>query len=482
MTTRQKYATIFRLVIALLLVTCLVLAIGCKAPDASGPETPPVAPEPTSTPTPEPTKEPAPEPTKEPEPEPTKEPTPEPTKEPAPEPTKEPEPEPTKEPAPEPIVYTELGDKGLIVFEGKDSESSDYDIYVMNPDGTFVTKISRSSEDDRFPRWSPDGSKIAYSTKQGDKWNICVMNANGTGNKVLTKSLYNDMHPAWSPDGKKLVFTSDRLKGYELHTMDAATGDNVIMLTNDSAYKLFPHWSPDGTGIIYSARYAADNYDVYRMSATGGDFELLVADTGDQLYSRYSPQGDRISYVTYAGNLPAVYQITAPTWDAQIGGTAGIWTDWCTDGDTLLGIAVGGTGGAFVMISPDGSYDDRIESELRSLGYPCQMPDPTLQPSYQMPDQIAATKVKWISDMDATGTIYTFSGKVTNSHSEYSLVNVKVVARMLDKNQNLIKEVPIQVGTGTLGPEEYRNYSGKTTYTDKFKYYTLVLTYTWETN
>jgi hypothetical protein len=472
-TSRSKYIATFRLAATVLLVIYLVFSIGCKTPDGSEPAAPPVAPEPT--------KEPAPEPTKEPTPEPTKEPAPEPTKEPTPEPTKEPAPEPTKEPDPEPVVYTTLSDKGLIVFEGKDSGNSDYDIYVMNPDGSFLTKLTRSTNDDRYPRWSPDGSKIAYCTKQGDKWNICVMNADGTGSKVLTESLYNDEYPAWSPDGKKLVFTSDRLKGHEIHVMDAATGENMVTLTSDNYYQQYPDWSPDGAYITHSAWHAG-SFDIYRIMAGGGGLELVVDGRGNQMFPRYSPQGDRISYSTDAGNTPTVYLVSAPDWDTKTGGTPGTTPSWTADGNGHLVETVTGTKQAFITITPNGDYINHIVPGLEIIGFPHQMPDPTLQPPFQIPDQIDATKVKWISEFSLTGSRITLFGKVVNNHPEYSLENVAVIIRLLDENNKLVQELSIPVGAGTLGPGDNRNYKSEPIDQDSYKVYTQWLTYTWKTS
>ena len=90
--------------------------------------------------------------------------------------------------------------------------------------------------------------------------------------------------------------------------------------------------------------------------------------------------------------------------------------------------------------------------------------------------------MKWVTETAGTGVTVTFSGRVTNSHPEYTLENVMVVARMLDQDANLIDEIQIQVGTGTLAPGENRNYSGTGKENKDFRYYTLVLTYTWKTS
>lgn len=71
------------------------------------------------------------------------------------------------------------------------------------------------------PIYSPNGLKIAFiSTHDGDP-EIFVMNPDGTGVKKLTDNTHVDAAPSWSPDGGKIVFTSDRSGSFELYRMNA---------------------------------------------------------------------------------------------------------------------------------------------------------------------------------------------------------------------------------------------------------------------
>ena len=84
------------------------------------------------------------------------------------------------------------------------SGDGDYEIYVMNADGTGQTNLTRESQtEDHGPAWSPDGTKIAFSS-EGD---IYVMNADGSAQTRLTRDAQYDVSPDWSPDGSKLALT-----------------------------------------------------------------------------------------------------------------------------------------------------------------------------------------------------------------------------------------------------------------------------------
>ena len=76
------------------------------------------------------------------------------------------------------------------------------------------------------------GSQPAGATN----FDLFVINADGSGLVQLTSDPGGDGKPAWSPDGERIVFTSDRTGVGQVHVMDA-DGGNVTQLTFDNAWK-----------------------------------------------------------------------------------------------------------------------------------------------------------------------------------------------------------------------------------------------------
>lgn len=110
--------------------------------------------------------------------------------------------------------------------------------------GSRVTNLTCNLANDRdVVAWSPDGRKIAFVSYRDGNMEIYVMNADGSGVTRLTNHPGSDAHPAWSPDGRKIAFQSDRDGNSEIYVMNA-DGSGVTRLTYSPAYDGEPAWSP----------------------------------------------------------------------------------------------------------------------------------------------------------------------------------------------------------------------------------------------
>ena len=84
-------------------------------------------------------------------------------------------------------------------------------IKIMDADGENCHLLFEGEGPQRTPQWSPDGKQIVFSMRSKDhnNWNIFVINVDGTGLKNLTDSTRFAADPSWSPDGKKIAFATD---------------------------------------------------------------------------------------------------------------------------------------------------------------------------------------------------------------------------------------------------------------------------------
>ena len=88
-----------------------------------------------------------------------------------------------------------------------------------------MAQVRESS--DFYPAWSPDGTKIAFTSDRDGIPKIYVMNADGTNQTRITDNPASDEAPAWSPDGSKIAFTSDRDGNPEIYVMNADGTDQT---------------------------------------------------------------------------------------------------------------------------------------------------------------------------------------------------------------------------------------------------------------
>jgi Tol biopolymer transport system component len=119
------------------------------------------------------------------------------------------------------------------------------EIYLIDADGkSKPTRLTNNAEEERAPSWSPDGKRIVFSCRRGGPdFEICVMNSDGTGQVQLTDNTIGDLTPSWSPDGKKIVFHR-RIGGrgqFQLILINA-DGTGEKQLTFPPGLNAFPNW------------------------------------------------------------------------------------------------------------------------------------------------------------------------------------------------------------------------------------------------
>ena len=124
--------------------------------------------------------------------------------------------------------------------------SASTEIYVIDAAGTgSPTRLTNNTEEERAPGWSPDGKRIVFSCRRGGPdFEICVMNADGTGQMQLTDNNVPDLTASWSPDGRRIVFHR-RVGGrgqFQLFSVNA-DGTGEVQLTFPPGLNAFPNWS-----------------------------------------------------------------------------------------------------------------------------------------------------------------------------------------------------------------------------------------------
>lgn len=186
------------------------------------------------------------------------------------------------------------GDRSDPVFE------RNFEIFVMNTDGSEVRRLTTNPGWDGNPDVSRDGRSIAWGSCEPDgKCDIHVMSTDGSGGTNLTNTPDDyDGSAAWSPNGREILFSSDRdrdaslppiERGRDLYVMNR-DGTDVRRLTT-TGFNSFGRWSPDGRRIVYNGGDSGN--EIWAMNADGTG-QRKLRDSGAT--PMWSPNGREIAY------------------------------------------------------------------------------------------------------------------------------------------------------------------------------------------
>jgi TolB protein len=247
-----------------------------------------------------------------------------------------------------------------VVFQS--NRTGRWEIYVMNIDGSDLTRITDRAGDNVTPAWSPDGELIAFAASPGENSDIYLMKTDGSDLKRLTNHPGDDSHPHWSANGERIIFNSPRTtpdlevewtsQWHEIFSMKF-DGTDLHQHTHHKAVCTYPSFSPDGTKIVYrkitnTPGFAWDltgisrNSEVFLADADGSNEINLSNNAAFDGWPMWSPAGDRIVFVSNrAGpaNVGHLYLVNVDgTGLQQI--TSGTWSyvqpAWSHDGSKLF--------------------------------------------------------------------------------------------------------------------------------------------------
>jgi uncharacterized protein YjdB len=137
--------------------------------------------------------------------------------------------------------------------------------------------------------WSPDRTRIAFSSNRSGNYDLYVMDADGGNVQRIAAGAGTDGEPAWSPDGRRIVFVSARAGAPQLYSV-AVDGTDLRPLTSTGA-SASPAFSPDGHTIAFTSSRDG-NYEVYLMDADGANQRRITTTPGRELAPRFLPGGE----------------------------------------------------------------------------------------------------------------------------------------------------------------------------------------------
>lgn len=235
-----------------------------------------------------------------------------------------------------------------------------FDLIVADSDGQNEQSALTSREPIISPRWSPDGTRLAYVSFENKKPQIWVHEIYTSKRTLVANFRGSNSAPAWSPDGSTIAMALTLTGGTQIYTVPAAGGE-PRRLTNSSGIDTEPTYAPDGS--IYFTSDRGGGPQIYRMAAGGGEARRITFKGSYNVSPRVSPDGKTLAYVTRTSGQ---FQVATQSLETQ--GQEITLTDTVKDespsfspnGRMILYATEIGGRGVLATVSKDGLVKQRI--------------------------------------------------------------------------------------------------------------------------
>ena len=186
------------------------------------------------------------------------------------------------------IAFTCYGQAGGVM-------SAQICIYSMET--SKVLAFLRFHGTNSAPAWSPDGSKLMFSSSMHGDPELFTSDITGGSLKRITYSAGVDTSPVWNPKtGQQVAFVSDRGGLPAIYLMNADGSNTEKLSLEDMGYSIDPAWSPNGQLLAFSWQRPTGNYDIYVMDVATRQIVQLTRDTGRNERPWWAPDGRHIVF------------------------------------------------------------------------------------------------------------------------------------------------------------------------------------------
>jgi len=177
--------------------------------------------------------------------------------------------------------------------------SGAFDIWTLEREGGVLTQLTSGKGQAYFPRWSPDGRRLAYTvaTKFEEGSEVWVMDADGSHPQRVVPGVDFKAEPVWSPDGRHLAYVANG----QVWIAPPAGGEPRA-LTSHPPRQASPDWSPDGRRIAFQSPHA-EHREIWIAETASGNSRRLTAGPDEDSHPSWAWEGDRLYFGRNHKNL-----------------------------------------------------------------------------------------------------------------------------------------------------------------------------------
>ena len=197
---------------------------------------------------------------------------------------------------------------GSIVYESHRDDRVNIHRYDAGAASPVALTTHRAT--DQRPRWSPDGSRVAFHSDLRGNNDVYVINADGSGLERITDHGGDDSDPDWMPDGR-LLFSSDRDGDQNIYLLDLETSQLSQLTHYEGGRTGGPTAAGNGRRIAFSSDRAF-SWQVYVLDLRSGEIDRITGPIPGKCNPAWSPRDDRIAFMSGGDLLGTDLRSTRP--------------------------------------------------------------------------------------------------------------------------------------------------------------------------
>ncbi|MBI3292943.1 MAG: PD40 domain-containing protein [Elusimicrobia bacterium] len=245
------------------------------------------------------------------------------------------------------------------------------EIYRIDADGANLARLTRDASIALFPRWSPHGKTILYTSYRHQNPDLFLMQADGRGHRPVSTRQGLNTTAAWAPNGEMIALTLSMGGDPDLYLM-TPEGRLIRRLTREVGVDTSPSFSPDGQKLVYVSDYPG--YPQLYIIDVDGTNRRRLTYAGWCDTPAWSPRGDWIAFAKQEGGNPFNIYLADPATglERQLTVNAGRneTPAWSPDGRFLVFTSTRNGKAELFIMGADGSQQRPLATIPGTSGMP----------------------------------------------------------------------------------------------------------------